>query len=242
MGEQIEIPENDIGFNGYTEDYYESLYQQCLMDETIKNLINQYNKVVGCKNINYVFIIDEINRGEISKIFGELFFSIDPGYRGIAGRIKTQYQNLIDKKDIFYEGFYVPENVYIIGTMNDIDRSVESMDLAMRRRFTFVEITAEDSREAMLTKENKMLADVKELQDLNSRMEKLNQKIISEEIGLSKDYQIGAAYFLKFLNYREEDNPFESLWEYNLKPLLQEYLRGQDDGTKLNLLESAYKN
>lgn len=70
---------------------------------------------------NYVFIIDEINRGEISKIFGELFFSIDPGYRGVAGTVQTQYQNLIEDGDIYENGFYVPENVYIIGTMNDID-------------------------------------------------------------------------------------------------------------------------
>ena len=86
-------------------------------------------------NKKYIFIIDEINRGEISKIFGELFFSIDPGYRGTKGMVKTQYQNMItEDSDPFYEGFYVPENVYIIGTMNDIDRSVESMDFAMRRR------------------------------------------------------------------------------------------------------------
>ena len=59
----------------------------------------------------YVFIIDEINRGEISKIFGELFYSIDRGYRGEKGRVSTQYQNLIKEDDEFYEGFYVPENV-----------------------------------------------------------------------------------------------------------------------------------
>lgn len=83
----------------------------------------------------FVFIIDEINRGELSKIFGELFFCIDPGYRGKKGLIKTQYQNLIEKGDEFYDGFFIPKNVYIIGTMNDIDRSVDTMDFAFRRRF-----------------------------------------------------------------------------------------------------------
>ena len=63
----------------------------------------------------YIFIIDEINRGEISKIFGELFFAIDPGYRGKAGEISTQYSNLHSDPD---EKFYIPENVYIIATMN----------------------------------------------------------------------------------------------------------------------------
>ncbi len=82
------------------------------------------------ENKKFVFIIDEINRGEISKIFGELFFSIDPGYRGNNGIVKTQYHNL-QPQDIdgaanpFHDGFYIPDNVYIIGTMNDIDRSVE---------------------------------------------------------------------------------------------------------------------
>ena len=82
------------------------------------------------KHAKSVFIIDEINRGELSKIFGELFYAIDPGYRGEKGKVKTQYQNLIDQEDIFANGFFVPENVYILATMNDIDRSVESMDFA----------------------------------------------------------------------------------------------------------------
>ena len=88
---------------------------------------------------NFVFIIDEINRGEISKIFGELFFSIDPSYRGEKGSVSTQYANLHESDD----KFYIPENIYIIGTMNDIDRSVDTFDFAMRRRFRFVEVTAE---------------------------------------------------------------------------------------------------
>ena len=87
----------------------------------------------------FIFIIDEINRGEISKIFGELFFSVDPGYRGEKGSVSTQYANLHETD----EKFYIPENVYIIGTMNDIDRSVDTFDFAMRRRFRFVEVTAE---------------------------------------------------------------------------------------------------
>jgi hypothetical protein len=103
--------------------------------------------------VKYIFIIDEINRGELSKIFGELFFSIDPGYRGKKEmRVQTQYQNLItDDTDPFKDGFYVPQNVYIIGTMNDIDRSIESMDFAIRRRFAWVEVKANDNTE-MLSK------------------------------------------------------------------------------------------
>jgi 5-methylcytosine-specific restriction protein B len=186
---------------------------------------------------NFVFVIDEINRGEISKIFGELFFSIDPGYRGKEGIVQTQYQNMInDETDPFKDGFYVPENVYIIGTMNDIDRSVESMDFAMRRRFAWQEIQAEDTQE--------MLSELGENKDTAiKRMNNLNAKIISDEIGLTPAYQIGASYFLKLKNYLNDVNPFESLWDYHIKGLLFEYLRGQEDADKkLEALYSAYND
>ena len=122
-------------------------YVYVLYNELVKKAVPLTNtkSVAPVSEKKFVFIIDEINRGEISKIFGELFFSIDPGYRGVKGKVQTQYQNLITEDDPFKDGFFIPENVYIIGTMNDIDRSVECMDFAMRRRFTFKEITAEES-------------------------------------------------------------------------------------------------
>lgn len=190
-------------------------------------------------NKNYVFIIDEINRGEISKIFGELFFSIDPGYRGVdengkpKGLVKTQYQNLVDEDDEFHEGFFVPENVYIIGTMNDIDRSVESMDFAFRRRFAFKEIKA-DENIGML---DNLDASVKE--KAINRMKNLNNAISQVE-GLSSAYHIGASYFLKLKNY---DNDFGQLWDYHIEGLLREYLRGYPNiEDSLNKLKSAYDN
>lgn len=178
----------------------------------------------------FVFIIDEINRGEISKIFGELFYSIDPGYRGEKGRVDTQYQNMAEEGDVFEKGFYVPENVYIIGTMNDIDRSVESMDFAMRRRFAWKEVTAEDSMQ--------MLDGQADEEKLKNRMRNLNAAIL-EINGLGKAYQIGAAYFLKYEQYHD----FELLWEYHLDGLLREYLRGNrnvDD--EMKKLKKAYDN
>jgi len=207
----------------------------------------------------YVFIIDEINRGEISKIFGELFFSIDPGYRGTNGRVKTQYQNLVKKDDVFYNGFYVPENVYIIGTMNDIDRSVESMDFAFRRRFAFKEITAEDSQQ-MLDSESawgkdengKSLKPSPEvISEIIKRMGALNDAICPEKKdsnkkgieGLSSAYHIGASYFLKLTNYQKDDGTFDydKLWVYHLKGLLSEYLRGMPDAEdKLKSLGEAF--
>ena len=185
----------------------------------------------------YVFIIDEINRGEISKIFGELFFSIDPGYRGEKGKVNTQYQNMIEEGDVFKDGFYVPENVYIIGTMNDIDRSVESMDFAMRRRFAWQEVTAEESYVNMIENDVEF-AGIKD--EIKARMFNLNNAIAKTE-GLNEAYQIGAAYFRKYLDYQDEEKPFECLWNNHLKGLLFEYLRGNRKAKELlEKLHEAY--
>lgn len=185
----------------------------------------------------FVFIIDEINRGEISKIFGELFFSIDPGYRGEKGKVNTQYQNMIEDGDVFKDGFYVPENVYVIGTMNDIDRSVESMDFAMRRRFAWQEVTAEESYANMIENDYEF-AIVKD--EIKARMFNLN-KTIAETEGLDEAYQIGAAYFRKYLDYQDKDYPFDCLWENHLKGLLFEYLRGNRRAKELlEKLHEAY--
>lgn len=173
---------------------------------------------------NYVFVIDEINRGEISKIFGELFFSIDPSYRGKKGSVKTQYSNLHNDET---EVFYVPENVYIIGSMNDIDRSVESFDFAMRRRFTWIEITAEQSADNMNLP-----------QDIKEKMLKLNKQISNTD-GLNPSYHIGAAYFLDSNGNARQD--IDSIWNLRIEPLLKEYLRGMPDSLeKIELLKNAF--
>lgn len=191
--------------------------------KTIGDYILENYHVNSSSNVNpskYIFIIDEINRGEISKIFGELFFAIDPGYRGKKGKVQTQYQNLItDESDPFKDGFYIPENVYIIGTMNDIDRSVECMDFAMRRRFTFKEITAEESAKNMGVDPD--------------RMTRLNNAISGIE-GFNSSFHIGAAYFRGITDYEE-------LWELKLQGLLKEYLRGMPDSEEtLNTLKKTY--
>lgn len=180
----------------------------------------------GETNAPYVFIIDEINRGEISKIFGELFFSIDPGYRGPKGRVFTQYQNLVEPTDVFFEGFYVPKNVFIIGTMNDIDRSVESMDFAMRRRFAFEEVFADNNVS--------MLDGIPEKDELIKRMQHLND-IIAKEPELGVSYQVGGAYFAKANDCRAEDKSLDwkMFWDRHLRGLLNEYTRGFQNKPKL---------
>lgn len=235
-----------------------------------KKAVDAYVETDSIENQNkFVFIIDEINRGEISKIFGELFFSIDPGYRGKKGIVDTQYQNLImkaeevesmakqgqldqqeqqgqqeqQKPDTFVKGFYVPENVYVIGTMNDIDRSVESMDFAFRRRFAFIEIEAASN---VLNSMN--IDDLKVIDDLKKQMEALNNKIVEPQYGLSTAYQIGGAYFLKFEKYysafnNDEESAFKALWNNHLKGTLYEYFRvlPQEDRKKyMTEMEKAF--
>ena len=198
-------------------------------------------------NKKYVIIIDEINRGETSKIFGELFFSIDPGYRGKDGKVKTQYANMQEEPNDFDDAlgikesdncgwFFVPENVYIIGTMNDIDRSVESMDFAFRRRFAFKEIKAIDRVEMLYDAETGI---GEYAEKAKNRMIHLNEEIEKIE-GLSSAYHVGPAYFLKLKNYNGD---FSLLWKYHLEGLLREYLRGmQDIKGKIEVLNDAYNN
>lgn len=210
-------------YQGQEDGIYNMTYVWGILDHLKKKYgIPEYKEDTSDKK--YVFVIDEINRGEISKIFGELFFSIDPSYRGKKGAVETQYANLHETG----EKFYVPDNVYIIGTMNDIDRSVESFDFAMRRRFTWLEITAEESAKNMgLTEETR------------TRMKRLNEKISDIE-GLNASYHIGGAYFLSQEGTVEPD--YGAIWKLRIEPLLKEYLRGMPDAEqKLADLKVAYE-
>ena len=222
--------------------------------------LNKTSEAIHQKN--FVFIIDEINRGEVSKIFGELFYSVDPGYRVFADdlekaqseekvltTIRTQYANMETDGNTFdralgsveYGHFFIPENVYIIGTMNDIDRSVESMDFAFRRRFTWVEVKAKDTQ-YMLDEKMDEKGQVRGLPDslakeAKERMNRLNEAI-SKISGLNEAYHIGASYFLKLNDY---DGDFNKLWNYHLEGLLHEYLRGSgNEKAEMGNLRTAY--
>ena len=227
--EYTEIIGNTIDYS-----YYRGIVQELLnmaskqpveeVQET--QIVPKLEKDIVSEKTPFVFIIDEINRGEISKIFGELFFSIDSGYRGEKGKVQTQYQNLVEDGDVFKDGFFVPENVYIIGTMNDIDRSVESMDFAMRRRFAWHEVTAEESAKNMKLNE-----------ELTKRMNNLNH-VISDTEGLGSAYHVGGSFFLKV---QKGEMSVEALWNLNLKSLMKEYLRGLPDADEtLVRMENAY--
>ncbi|MDN5350516.1 MAG: 5-methylcytosine-specific restriction enzyme, partial [Bacteroidales bacterium] len=180
------------------------------------------------------FVIDEINRAELSRVFGELMFSLE--YRGYNGKIKTQYSYLnkseTDESAYFWENdedwFFIPQNVYIVGTMNNIDRSVDSFDFALRRRFMWEEIQPDFN-----IVRNILTANWKN--ELAEAFERLNEMIEQDEL-LGKDYRIGHSYAIEIAPLQ---NRFDTvtevktyLWTDYLKPLLEEYLRGLGDKTK----------
>jgi len=173
----------------------------------------------------YFFIIDEINRAELSRVFGELMYCLE--YRGIEGAIKTQYAQLNSGETGMIkigEGFqfFIPKNIFLIGTMNTIDRSVESFDFALRRRFRWEEVMPDTTLlyYHLLNHNPKWTTLAENLKILNFEIE--NEPL------LGRDFQIGHAY-LWDLHYSKELTITEvrnAVWEDSIVSLLQEYLRG----------------
>ena len=238
------------------DSYILTLYKK-IRAETQTSSVQKIEKIQEKK---YLFIIDEINRGELSKIFGELFYAVEPGYRvsyddlkknqsgeKTISTIRTQYANLETEGNSFdkalrvsnpsdFGHFFIPENVYIIGTMNDIDRSVDTMDFAFRRRFAFREIKASENLEMLST-----LGEIAE--EAENRLKKLNNEISKiTELSSPSSYHIGGAYFLKLKDFEGTTNGhFQKLWDYHLEGLLKEYLRGTENAEEnFEKLRNAY--
>ncbi|ELZ2501787.1 AAA family ATPase, partial [Campylobacter lari] len=150
----------------------------------------------------YFFIADEINRAELSRVFGELLYALE--YRGEKGKIKTQYASM--RRD---EDFYMPENVFFLGTMNDLDKSIDSFDLALRRRFIWQEMECDYGviRDEIYAKN---------IEEYAQACQKLNKKI-SNDIG--EKYQLGHSYFLKieFKNDEIKDSDIKNFLAIALK-------------------------
>lgn len=212
------------------------------------------NKKSGNTNKKYFFLIDEINRADLSKVFGELMYCLESDKRGEKHKVNTQYQNLpaysfdseakkakIIEDDCFEKGFYIPENVCIIGTMNDIDRSVESMDFALRRRFEFMEIIMPDGSKdkagkvigrETLEKALQALGFGGNVNELTNCIQRLNDKIKTKGVdyGLNRHYYISQGQFANLPTHLTElDKIKKHVWTYRIEPLLREYLRGENE-------------
>jgi len=170
------------------------------------------------ENSQYVFIIDEINRGNLSKIFGELLMLIEADKRGSEFSIPLTYANDSDDR------FFIPENLHIIGMMNTADRSLAMVDYALRRRFTFIDLQPEfdtDNFRSFL-EENKVESDVIDM--IVTRMLKLNEAIRSEKTNLGPGFEIGHSFFCPQGTEKELGiDWYRSIIRAEIAPLLREY-------------------
>lgn len=210
------------------EVYNKNLQQQTIYKLEKKEVKKDFfvkDKIIDILNLpknpkNFVLIIDEINRGNVSSIFGELITLIEKDKR--AGTDEELSVILPYSKT----KFKVPQNVYIVGTMNTADRSIEALDTALRRRFSFKEMPPKASlilSEGKLKKSQGNIGDidvVKVLETINNRIEKL----------IDKDHKIGHAYFMDIENEAELKSAFNN----KVIPLLEEYFFG--DFGKISLV------
>ena len=163
----------------------------------------------------YVLVIDEINRGNIAKVFGELMTLIEADKRGSLS-VELPYSK---------ETFHVPSNLVIVGTMNTADRSIALLDVALRRRFAFLELLPEPE---LLDSITISVVD-EDVLNLGTYLRKINRRI-SELRGA--DYQIGHSYFLPLKGFTDETEKLtclDDIWNYQVVPLLKEYFYGQAD-------------
>ncbi|WP_350343209.1 AAA family ATPase [Proteinivorax tanatarense] len=157
---------------------------------------------------DYFFIIDEINRGNMSKVFGELLMLIEGDKRG--EEIILTYSK---------EPFYVPENLYIIGMMNTADRSLAIIDYALRRRFSFVELEPAFETDSFKNHLSLQGASEELINKIKMRVGSINLEI-EKDVNLGKGFRIGHSYFC---NYSESDKWYEEIIKYEIQPLIKEY-------------------
>lgn len=160
---------------------------------------------------DYFFIIDEINRGNLSKIFGELFMLIENDKRGSKNKLQLLYSD---------ELFYVPDNVYIIGMMNTADRSLAMLDYALRRRFAFFDLKPGFSSEGFRAYRTDL--DNHKFDSLIQCVENLNNTITADE-SLGEGFCIGHSYFCNLVPEEVTSEKLSEIVEYELIPMLKEY-------------------
>ena len=169
---------------------------------------------------DYFFIIDEINRGNLSKIFGELFMLVENDKRGSRNKLQLLYSD---------ELFYIPENVYIIGMMNTADRSLAMMDYALRRRFAFIDLRPAFRSEQF--KAYRASLNNRRFDSLIQCVENLNEKIASDD-SLGEGFCIGHSYFCNLKSDELDGKKLSNIVEFELIPMLKEYWF--DEPSKVN--------
>lgn len=168
------------------------------------------DKALKDEDQNYYFIIDEINRGNLSKIFGELFMLIEG-----------------DKRDEFVtmgyskKPFTVPSNVYLIGTMNTADRSLAQLEVALRRRFAFLTLTPAFNEKWHAHLRSKNISN-QLIDRINFLIDRINQKI-KDDFQLGEGYEIGHSFFTNVSDTMDENTWFDRVIQFEVKPLLEEY-------------------
>lgn len=172
-------------------------------------------KAVADPGNKYFFIIDEINRGNLSKIFGELMLLVEADKRGQENAMPLTYGSMQDNK------FFIPENVFIIGTMNTADRSLAVVDYALRRRFAFVDINPSFNQNFINTLKNNNV-DEGIIQKIIDRISSLNRTLVNDE-SLGEGFQIGHSYFCNFGDHDGDEGWYQSIIDYEIGPLLKEY-------------------
>lgn len=180
-------------------------------------------------NKNYVLIIDEINRGNISKIFGELITLIEKSKR--SGNEEETKSKLPYSK----EEFGVPKNLYILGTMNTADRSIALLDTALRRRFHFIEMMPNTDVFKMLNNNKELV--VEEV-NIKNMLDTINKRI---EILYDREHTIGQAYFIDLIKNNSIEN-LDDIFTHKIIPLLQEYFYDDYEKIRLILGDNQVKN
>lgn len=179
---------------------------------------------------NYYFIIDEINRGNLSKIFGELMMLIEHDKRGKEFEIPLTYAQGEEDK------FYIPNNLYLIGTMNTADRSLAMVDYALRRRFSFIDIEPAFSTKAFCKYIKSKGIDESLLNKIIIGMKKLNEKISNDGKNLGKGYRIGHSYFCNTPRQGEsQETWYKRIILFEIKPLLYEYWFDDEDTAEIEV-------
>lgn len=194
------------------EDFIEGYRPSASGFELVKGAFYTFCKRAAEDDGNdYFFIIDEINRGNLSKIFGELFMLIENDKRGVKNKLQLLYSR---------ELFHVPANVHIIGMMNTADRSLAMLDYALRRRFAFFDLKPGLATEGF--REYRDSLSNPKFDALVQRVEQLNGAIADDE-SLGEGFLIGHSYFCNMEPDECDDAKLSAIVEYELIPMLKEY-------------------